>query len=136
MSSLENLALSNQLASRALETMHSTGLSPNKYISASGANQDAQVIKAAPGILNHLSVSNINAAARYLKLYDKSTGPTSGDTPVQTILVPAAQARTIDFTSLGLAFAAGISFRLTTGVADNDANAVASGELVVNWGVR
>jgi hypothetical protein len=63
---------------------------PYSYISAASANQDSQVVKASAGLVYAIQVFNINAAARYLKVYDKATAPTSADTPVKRILIPAS----------------------------------------------
>jgi hypothetical protein len=110
---------------------------PGKFIAAGAANGDPTVIKATPGVLGYIAASNVNAAARFLKLYNKATAPTSADTPVATLLVPGAATgglTTLNLPERGAKFTAGISFRLVTGVADNDNNAVAATELVVNYG--
>lgn len=116
------------------QAVASGGASPFRYISASGSNQDATQIKGSAGQLYGLWVTNINAAIRYLKLYDSASGVTSASTPVLTLGIPGntAGAGGIIAVAVGIAFASGIQFRLTTGVADNDANAVASGELLVS----
>lgn len=107
------------------------GATPFKLISAATTN--ATNVKAAAGQLYHLQVNNINAAVRYLKLYNKASAPTVGtDVPVQTIAVPAAGQVSVNFGIVGLAFPLGISFALTTGVADADVAAVAVNEHVVN----
>lgn len=104
--------------------------SMTRVLSAAAANQDSTVIKNGAGTLYGLIVTNANAAARYLKFYNKATGPTSADTPVATIYVPplGGVALPID---VGADFSTGISLRLTTGVADNDANPVAANEIIV-----
>jgi hypothetical protein len=101
-----------------------------RVLSAAAANQDSTVIKNGAGTLYGLLATNANAAARYLKVYNKATGPTSADTPVMTIYLPplGGVALPID---VGADFSAGISLRLTTGVADNDAAAVAANEIIV-----
>lgn len=120
-----------------LTPVTSGGLSPSKTISAASTNSTN--VKASAGQLYELFVSNINAAVRYLKLYDKATAPTVGtDTPIWTLAIPgntagAGFAKTIPN---GLAFANGIGFGLTTGVADNDTGAVAANEIVVNLGYK
>jgi hypothetical protein len=107
------------------------GLSNSRTISAATTN--ATVVKATPGKVHRVIVSNINAAARYLKLYNKATAPTVGtDVPVITLLLPAASQQQLDLSDLGLQFSAGIGFALTTGVADADVAAVSANEHVVN----
>lgn len=111
----------------------SGGLSISRVISAATTN--ATSAKASAGQVYGYYVSNINASPRYLKLYNKASAPTVGtDTPVLTFLIPgntAGVAGHVEFTN-GIAFATGIAFALTTGVADADTGAVAANELVVN----
>lgn len=114
------------------------GLTPFKLISLGSTN--ANVVKATPGNLYNIIVTNLNAAARYLKLYDKATAPTVGtDVPVWTILIPGTATAGVGAgivipVDLGLGFANGIGIALTTGVATADTGAVAANEIVVNLG--
>lgn len=128
------------------ETYVSAGYGPNKYISAGSANQDSQVIKDSQGVLGMISVYNVATSARFLKLYDKATAPTAADTPVQTYAIPAAAASSAAGTNVpippgpnaahaGLGFEHGISFRITTGIADDDDGAAGADEVVVNYAV-
>lgn len=88
-----------------------------------------RIAKASPGRLYGWSVSNANAAAIYVKLYNKATAPTQADTPVMTIRVPAAAA--VAFSSIiGIGFTAGISARAVTAVADNSVAAPAANDVV------
>lgn len=101
--------------------------SPKQIISAASTN--ATNVKNAKGTVGGVNVGNTNAAARYLKLYDKASAPTVGtDTPVATILIPAGGRADVVFPG-GLAFALGIGFALTTGAANNDTGAVAASEI-------
>lgn len=110
------------------------GCTPYSYLSA--GSQDATVVKASAGQLyGSIAVTNINAAVRYLKVYDKASAPSGSDTPKLRIVIPGATTGAgivIPLPDAGVAFAAGISFRLVTGVADNDANGVAATEVVIN----
>lgn len=112
------------------------GYTPNKLISAATTN--ATVIKASAGTLGYVQASNINAAARYLKFYNKATTPTVGtDVPVHVWLIPgntAGAGTNIPIPSEGVNFSAGISFALTAGAADSDVAAVAASEIIVNYG--
>lgn len=109
---------------------------PYKLISAATTN--STLVKGAPiGELRlmGLQASNVNAAVRYLKIYDKATAPTVGtDTPVKTIaLTGGAVGNVIDINfNDGIVFGLGIGIGLTTGVADSDTAAVAANEIVVN----
>ena len=82
----------------------------------------------------------MNAAARYVKFYNKATAPTVGtDVPVATYLIPGGTAGAgvcIPLPPQGLAFSAGISFATTTGIADTDTAAVALSEVIVNYGYK
>lgn len=101
----------------------------------STANENSAVIKASAGQLGGIVVGNVNAAMRYLKLYDMATGPAETDTPVLVIPVPgggsAGAGVTLNF-GPGIAFASGIGMRLVTGIADSNDTAVAADELVVS----
>lgn len=112
----------------------SGGLVASKTISAATTN--ATVVKASAGQIYTLYANNVNAAVRYLKLYNKATAPTVGtDVPVMTLAIPAGGVVNLSFFG-GLAFSAGIAFALTTGVADADTAAVAASEHVVNIGYK
>lgn len=111
------------------------GLTPSQTISAASTNSTN--VKASAGVVGLVTVSNINAAARYLKLYNKATAPTVGtDTPVQTYLIPASSVQHIPIPEKGIAFSLGIGFGLTTGVAASDTGAVSANEHVVNIGYK
>ena len=112
----------------------SGGLTPHRTISAASTN--ATVVKASAGQVYTIHVGNLNAAVRYLKLYNKATAPTVGtDTPVQTYAIPATGVFNIQFSG-GLAFATGIGFAITSGIADADTGAVSADEHVVNIGYK
>jgi hypothetical protein len=109
------------------------GATPSKTISAASTN--ATSVKGSAGTLYGIQVTNINAAVRYLKLYDKATAPTVGtDTPVKVIAIPgnAAGAGAMVAFPVGVAFTLGIAFALTTGATDADTGAVAANEIIVN----
>lgn len=112
------------------------GCTPYSFLAAAGANQDSTVVKASAGQLyGSIAVTNTNAAVRYLKVYDKATAPTSADTPKLRITVPGATTGAgivVPLPDAGVAFANGIAFRMTTGAADNDANAVTANEVILN----
>ena len=111
------------------------GWTPYKLISAATTN--ATSVKASAGQVGYAMVTNTNAAARFLKLYNKASAPTVGtDTPVHTFLIPGnTSGFTINF-GLGVEFTTGIAFALTTGVADSDTAAVAANEIIVNLGYK
>lgn len=111
----------------------SGGLSIGKKIS--GASTNATSLKASAGQVYSIYAHNTNAAVRYLKLYNKASSPTVGtDTPVMTLPIPGSTAGNgfvLDTGGLGVEFATGIAYALTTGVADSDTGAVAADEIVL-----
>lgn len=114
------------------------GATPGKLISAATTN--STLIKSSTGNLYFLSVSNVNAAVRYLKVYNKATAPTVGtDTPIFTFLIPgntAGAGSNLCIPTIGINFSLGLGIGITTGVADSDTGAVAANEIVVNYGYR
>jgi len=100
-------------------------------------NLDVQVtgsiIKAYAGGIFDLTVSNANATARYLKVYDKATAPTASDTPIRTYYLPPASLTPIPVSD-GIKFVNGISIRASTLVADNDNTAPTANDVIVNIG--
>lgn len=112
---------------------------PQTYLSAATTN--ATAVKTTPCKLGFLAVSNVNAAARYLKVFNKASAPTVGtDTPVLNICIPGGGAAGA-FTNVpiplgGLNFSLGLSFALSTGSPLLDNNAVAANEIAINIGVQ
>lgn len=87
-------------------------------------------VKNAAGTITALQVSNINAAGRYLKLYNKASAPVlASDIPVMTIFLPANSNQTINgISAAGIRFSLGISYALTTGITVTDTGSVAANE--------
>lgn len=109
------------------------GATPYSYLST-GASDDATVVKASAGTLYTLVLTNTNAAVRYVKFYNKATAPGTGDTPVLRIAVPGSTTGggvAVPIPPQGIAFSTGISFRMVTGVADNDGTDVAANEVII-----
>lgn len=72
-------------------------------------------IKASVGQVYKITAYNVNAAVRYLHLYNKASAPTlSTDTPIITIPLLGASVREIDLSNLGATFATGIAWAYTT----------------------
>lgn len=107
------------------------GLTQFSLVSAATTN--ATVVKATPGRVYGYSITNNNAATRYVKIYNKATAPTIGtDVPLRRIAIPANQ--TVQYHApAGLAgFTAGIGIGTTTGGTDADTAAVALADLLIN----
>lgn len=121
----------NTIGGVTIATGTSGGASSHKLISAATTN--ATSVKGSAGQVYAIIASNLNAAARYLKLYDKATAPTVGtDTPTSTILIPPNSSGVVFSIPVGVLFTLGIGFALTTGVADSDTAAVAANDIVIN----
>ena len=112
------------------------GATGYSYIGAASANQDSTVVKASAGTLYGIVVLNDASALRFLKIYNSASGPTSASTPILRIPIPhntaAGGGVAVPIPACGIAFGTGIAFRLTTGVADNDANAITANDVVLN----
>lgn len=91
----------------------------------SAASTNATNIKNASAVLGGLTLYNNNAAARHFKLYDKASAPTVGtDTPKFTFSLAPNSARSFEVPG-GMDFSTGLSYAITTGIADTDTAAVA-----------
>jgi hypothetical protein len=109
-----------------------TPATPTAYHLSSAATTNATAVKASAGTVYGITVSNANAAARYLKLYNKATAPTVGtDIPILTVPIPATGLASVNFGALGHRLSTGIGIALTTGMAYTDATAVALNEIEV-----
>lgn len=101
----------------------------------SAATINATVIKATPGNIYQIDIFNKAATVLYVKFYNKATtpAPATDNALLEWVIgVPAGQRAFADFSDVGLAFAAGISYATVTGVTDTDAVAVAANDLQVN----
>ncbi len=87
-----------------------------------------------------LHLSNINAAAVYIKLFNKASAPdpsacsSNSDCPVITLLVPGATTgvtRDVIFPT-GLSFSTGLGLAIVTGAAATNETAVSANEVLVN----
>jgi hypothetical protein len=109
------------------------GCTPNRLISAASTN--ATSVKASAGSLYEIHASNLNAAARYLKLYNKASAPTVGtDTPVQVIGLAPSSANAFSWSaSVPMAFTTGIAFAVTSGITDADTGAISASETAVSY---
>lgn len=117
---------------------NSGGYTPGKLVSAATTN--ATSVQGSATTVGWITASNVNAAARYLKIYNKATAPTVGtDTPVQTFIIPgntAGAGTNIPLPPQGMALGTGFAFALTTEATDAGTTAVAANEIVVNYGYK
>jgi len=121
--------------SQGLDGIVQDGWTPARLLSAASTN--ATSLKASAGQLGFIYATNLNAAVRYLKLYNKASSPTVGtDTPVATLPIPASTTGAGFIIGIpgGLNFTTGIAYAVTTGVADADTGAVAANEIIIAFG--
>lgn len=97
----------------------------------STADDNATAVKGSAGQVYSIFITNNGAAARWFKLYDKASGPSSSDTPIFRAMVPAGSGIERKFIH-GLACAVGICYRMTAGIADNNNAAIAADECVID----
>ena len=113
-------------------TVTTSPTSPTQSFINSAATTNATSVKNSAGTVYGLVISNTNAAARYVKLYNKSSAPTVGtDVPVLTIVVPGGSVVSVMCGDLGLRFGTGIALAITAAAGDTDTTAVAAGEIKV-----
>jgi len=125
------------LVTRPILAATQGGATPFKRISTADVN--SANIKASAGQVYAIYATNVNAAIRYLKVYDKATAPTVGtDAPVFTLGIPGGTTGGVLKVTIppGVVFATGIGMGLTTGIADADTGAVAASEIAVNIAYR
>ena len=112
------------------------GLGASPYHFISGASFNSVNLKGSAGTVYTVAAMNVNAAARYLRLFDKATQPSPGtDIPRQTYVIPgnAAGAGAVIPQPVGLNFAAGIGFDITGGsMGDTDQTITALGDVALN----
>jgi len=102
------------------------------YKKVSAASDNAAVVKATAGQIYTIIANNVNAAVRYLKLYNLAEAPTVGtDVPVMTLAIPAASVQRFDF-PLGIAFDTGIAIATTTEATDAGTTGISANETVIN----
>lgn len=116
------------LATNPLPTRNIGASSTFRIVSAA-ASTNASSVKASAGNVGIVTGYNANAAARYLKFYNKASAPTVGtDTPIWTEYLAPQSKFSIPFA--GLYFSTGIALALTTGSADADTGALTAADIL------
>lgn len=110
------------------------------YSFLSTAAVQAAEIKGSAGTVYSMQFFNINAAARYVRLYDQTGAPasTDGANIVWRGMIPGNTAATgfvVHFPK-GKAFSTGIGIRVSAAIADNDTTVLAANEVVGNVGYK
>lgn len=94
------------------------------------------VVTGAKAQLHSWEVFNSDTEPLYVKLYDKATQPTSGDTPIRVWEVMPGNAPFQGGVVNGIAFANGIGIRCTKGRAHADNTAPTANTCLINLGHR
>lgn len=129
--------LSSLLTSSQLIDDDQTGASLHHRISV-GTTEDEHEIKGSAGRLFSISVTNTNAAVRYLRCANQvAASTTPGTTTVfYGMAIPGATTGagfTVNFGPMGIAFSTGLTCWLVTGAAETDVAEVAANEINVNY---
>ena len=110
-----------------------TPLNPTStFVNSAATTNGALVVGTAANLLS-VTATNVGAAVRYLKLYNKATAPTVGtDIPVLVIPIPAGGMVALGGGAAALArFTLGLGYAITAGAADTDTAAVIASEVKV-----
>ena|ERR1700676_227553 len=99
-------------------------------------NATGSVIKAAPGHLHNMVVTNNGAVTLFVKLYDKATTAVAADTPLYTVGVPAGWVQPLINDGEPIIFNLGIGVRCTTGVADADNTSPTANAAIMSAGFK
>jgi hypothetical protein len=89
------------------------------------ATTNATSLKASAGQLYHVCLNNNTSYPLFLKFYNKASAPTVGTDTVVHVLEAQAGVPVCEATEEGYAFATGIAWAVTKGIADADTTAVA-----------
>lgn len=108
-----------------------SGFGKQVYSVNDGQNT-GQVIKNAAGKVYGWYIMNNGSGTRRVKLYNKATAPTSADTPVLRLAIPAGLGANLSEEAGFDIFSNGIGIRCVQGVADNDNTAPTANDLEVN----
>ncbi len=108
------------------------GLSVYSFLSTAAVQ--AANIKNAAGQVYALHFFNNTATIAYVRLYNQTASPGTGDTVFYRALIPASTSGTGFVVALppGIAFSTGIGIRVTAAAADNDATVLAANAIVGN----
>lgn len=104
------------------------------YSLVSAGSGDAHSVSATASTLHAIVAVNINASARYLKIYDTASTPTAGSgTPVLRIpLTGGATGIPVVIPNINAKFTSGIGITLVTGITDAGSTGVTASETLVN----
>jgi hypothetical protein len=135
------LALANRTAGGLVNTTPSVNppaldVVARDFFLNSAATTNMTLVQVGPRAVGSLYASNTGAAVAYVKLYNKATVPLTTDIPVMIIPLQPLTAgmpgvAQIMQSATGFRFPLGLGIAITGGIADNDATAVAAGQVKV-----
>jgi hypothetical protein len=106
------------------------GPTASARLASTAASVNATLASATARVFYVATGQNTNAAARYLKIYDKATAPTVGtDVPIWVEYLPPSSKFSISLPS-PMRLANGLAYAITTGVADTDTGALTAGDIL------
>jgi len=97
-----------------------------RLLSAAGTT-NATSVTTAPTYVGTIVGYNASTSARWIKMYEKATAPTSTDTPRQSYYIPPSTAFVFDVNEY---YTPGMGFRIVAGSADNDNTAGTAGDIL------
>jgi hypothetical protein len=106
-----------------------SNLSSQTIVSAASTNPIS--IKASAGKVTGWYIYNSNGSARKVAFHNTAGTPTAGASVYLSLVIPALSAANVSFPD-GIDFSTGIAITTVTGLANNDATAVALNDLVIN----
>lgn len=106
------------------------------FVRISQASINAVTVKATPGTLYSLNVTNNHATNKcFVKVYNKASNPSpsgGADFPAQILCVPPLRKEELILPPCGLNFSVGIAYVIVGAYADNDETAVVLGDVIVS----
>ncbi len=103
------------------------------YTMVSAGSTNATSVSTTPTVLHSIVVQNVNAAVRYIKLFDKASAPTVGtDTPVLNIGLQGSATGPSVSIVVNANFTLGLAFALVTGAALLNNSAVTASDVMLN----
>lgn len=113
------------------------GCSVSSFVAA--ASNNATIVKTSAGQVYGYSIFSIDQTPVYLKFYDLATTPSPATDNGSLILrigvtavASALGQKREEFFPMGIAFSAGISIAVVTGIADTNNSSVSASEILVN----
>lgn len=124
---------------RSLVAEATGGATPNYYIST--ASNNSTNIKASAGQVYSITVVNVTAALKYIRLYNTSSAPTctSGTGVVFYSPIPGSTTNPVPLTfsmAVGRSFSTGIGFCITGGSGVTDNTSTAAGDVILNYAYK